>query len=128
MLSENEDFVFISPKERKKHYQSYTEFLDHNGKWVIYGKKDFIEGLCPRMAILVGEDGVMSAKFTKNPTLSVPEGHELGKDHAMIVYCDGRNREEVKKKLKEKLDVDEMLWKYDRETREEVMRSKVYDY
>jgi hypothetical protein len=54
--------------------------------------------------------------------LKVPEGYEAGV-HALIVYCDDRKNEFVKRKLKDRLGVDKMFWKYDRET----MRSKVHD-
>jgi hypothetical protein len=125
MISESSQFVWIFPKEKRQSYQPYTEYRDHNGKWIVYDSKDAIEGLGSKMLDLVGKDGILHAKFTRNPALDVPEGYELGKVHALIVYCDGRERNNVKDKLKNKLGVDKMIWKYDRETREEVMRSKV---
>jgi hypothetical protein len=127
MLSEDEDFVFILQKERKKHYQSYTEFLDHNGKWIIYGPKGVIEGLGSKMIDLVGRSNILEAKFTRNPALKVPEGFELGRDYALIVYCDDRKNKSVKRKLKEEPGVDKMLWKYDRETLREASERNVHD-
>jgi hypothetical protein len=127
MMRADSDFVFILPKERIVQYQSYPEYLEHNGKWIIYDKKEVIEGLGSKMLDLVGKDDVLQAEFTRNPALKVPEGYELGKVHALIVYCDDRNRENVKSTLKKELGVDKIFWKYDRETMEDVMRSKVHE-
>lgn len=126
MMSQDDQFVWISPKERIIEYQPYPEHLQHHGKWIIYGQKDVIEGLGSRMLALVGKNGISRAKFTKNPALDVHEGYELGKDHALIVYCDGREREKVKDKLKKELGVDKMFWKNHKEHMEEVLKSKVY--
>jgi len=124
-MSQDSQFIWISPKEKMQAYQSYSEYHEHNGKWIIYGQKDFIEGLGSRMLGLVGKDDILKAKFTRNPALDVPEGYEPGV-HVLIVYCDDRKNQKVRERLKE-LGVDEMIWKYDRETMEEVMRSKVHE-
>lgn len=125
-MSQDGQWVFILPKERRREYQSYPDYLAHNGKWIIYDSKDKIEGLGNRMLKIVGKDDVLEAKFTRNPALKVPEGYELGV-HALIVYCDDRKKEGVKERLKKELKVEKMFWKYDRETLEEVMKSKVHD-
>jgi hypothetical protein len=124
MISENGEFVWFLPKERRIEYASYPEYLEHNGKWIIYGQKEFIEGLGSKMLELVGKDDILQAKFTRKPALDVPEGYVLGRDHALIVYCDDRKRRMVKGRLKKELGVDEMFWKYDRQTIEEVLKSK----
>jgi len=126
MMSKDKDFVWILPKEKKPTYQSYPEYLEHNGKWIAYVKKEVIDSLGSKMLDLVGKDDILQAKFTRNPALKVPEGFDLGKNYALIVYCDDRNNQKVREKLKE-LGVDKMFWKYDRETIEEVMRSKVHE-
>jgi len=127
MMSQDDQFVWILPKEKRMPYKPYPEYLEHNGEWIIYGEKNFIEDLGSKMLILVGKDGILQAKFTRNPALKVHEGFDLGKSYALIVYCDDRNRDSVKRKLQDSLGVDKMLWKYDRETIEETMKSKVHD-
>ncbi|OGI12506.1 hypothetical protein A3K64_01210 [Candidatus Micrarchaeota archaeon RBG_16_36_9] len=125
-MSQDDQFVWISPKEERPSYQSYSEYLEHNGKWIIYGGKNLIEDLGSKILTMVGKDDILSAKFTRNPALKVPEGYEHDV-HALIVYCDDRNNESVKRKLKDRLGVDKMFWKYDRETIQEVLNSKVHD-
>ena len=126
MMSQDDQFVWIFPKEKSFAYQSYPEYLEHNGKWIIYGGKSLIENLGYKMLTLVGEDGILQAKFTRNPALKVPDGYERGV-HALIVYCDDRNNDSVKRKLKDRLGVDKMIWKYDKETIQEILNSKVHD-
>lgn len=126
MMTENKNFVCISPKRKVFAYKPYSEYLEHNGKWIVYGKKEAIEDLGRMMIGLVGKHGIIQANFTKNPALRVPEGFSHGKDHALIVYCDDRKRENVKNRLN-RLGIGNMLWEYERETIEEVLKSKVHD-
>lgn len=126
MMSQDDQWVWILPKDNKPAYQSYPDYFDHDGKWIIYDKKNVIEDLGHKMLGLVGNDDILQAKFSRNPALKVPDGYEPGV-HALIVYCDDRNNQKVREKLKKELGVDKMFWKYDRETFEETMRSKVRD-
>lgn len=117
MMSENSEFVWIDPKNGSvSPFANYQEYLEHGGKWLIYGKKEFIEGLGSKMLDLVGKSNILEAKFTKKPALKVPEGYELGRNHALIVYCDDRKNRSVKRKLEKELGVNKMFWKYDRDT------------
>ena len=72
---------------------------------------------------LVGKNGITEAKFTTRPSLQVPQGYTLGVDYVMIVYCDDRNKSEVRKILEKQFNASEMFWKYDRETWMESLNS-----
>ena len=123
-MSEDREWVWIVPKEINFGYQSQSEYFVHNGKWIVYGQKGLIQDMGSKMLGLVGKDDILEAKFSKKPALDVPEGHVLGRDHALIVYCDDRKRDGVREKLKEELKVDKMFWKYDRQTLQEILDGK----
>jgi len=127
MMSKDNQWVWIHSKEELKPYKSYPEYLDHNGKWIIYGPKEAIEDIGYKMLDIVGKDNILEAKFSRNPALVVPDGYLLGKDHALIAYCDDRNKESVKRKLKDSLGVGSMFWKYDRDTLREISERSVHD-
>ena len=116
MMRKDEAFVWIMPKEDRPAYESQEEYLKHCGKLIMYDQKGVIESLGSKMLGLVGKDGILQAKFTRSPALDVPEGCVPGRDHALIVYCDDRNRGPVKRELRKELGVKKMFWKYDRDT------------
>ena len=76
--------------------------------------------MVPKVRSLVGKDDILQAKFSKKPALEVPNGFVKGRDHVLITYCDDRKREDVRELLRRELGVNEMFWKYERQTWKEM--------
>jgi len=115
MFEEEKGFNYIMAGEGLS-FPSLQEYLEHCGKWLIYGEKRVIDSMVPRVRELVGSDNILQAKYSRGPALEVPEGFVKGRDHVMIVYSDDRKNNAVKEVLERELKVKKMFWKYDRET------------
>ena len=118
-IRESESFIWIEAEEERFPYETDEEYLKHSGKWMIYEPKEQIEEKIPKIIEMLGDKRILNMKYTKNPALDVPENYSLGEDYALIIYCDDRQRDEVRKVIKNELGSEEMFWKYDRQTLKE---------
>lgn len=116
MMEEDDAWFYILPINEIPKYCSIEGYLSHNGKWMVYGPKDFIEQSASKIKNLVGKKEIIEAKYSKMAALEVPKGYEFGKDYVLIAYCDDRKKEEVRNLLEKELDIKELFWRYDRET------------
>ena len=108
----------IIMQERIDQYKTPQEYLAHHGKWLVYAPEDSVLNLAASFLLqkLVENPIIDGAKYIPEPAFEVPEGHTLGLDYVFLVYCDDRERDEVKKIINQKLKVEmgNMYWKYDR--------------
>jgi len=89
---------------------SIEDIVKTHGKWVIYGSKEYVEGLANSLRGQIG-DRIDGIKYSKSPTRVTPNA-PYG-CYALLVYCHDFNRDDVLSKLKNK-GVEEPTWKYDR--------------
>ena len=88
------------------------EYLEHWGKWLVFGSASAIRSLAERLDQYVDRGEIDTAKFNREPS---PVGRG---DCVMCVYCDDRDRERVWDIL-HRQGVPKRIWKYDRQTYED---------
>ena len=115
MFEENENFVYLKFGKRML-YRSMREYLEHNGKWMIYDTKEKVSKMASVMNKMVGRDGIMQIKLSKNPLPEVADDSGHGNKHVLMVYCDERDNEGVKEVLKRELEVGRIDWKLDKDS------------
>ncbi len=109
-------------------YSTFSDYMKHSGKYMIYGPHDFIWWEMSLKLIskrLTETDEIIGAKVSVNPAFEVPEGYKLGTDYVLIIYCDDRKREYIRELLSKTLNIpqEKMHWKYDRVTFKETVTS-----
>lgn len=109
-------WVYIVPSEEKPLELSEEEYLEHYGKWLMFGPRVYMEKLAGLIDPLVENGQIDRAKYCKKEPGF--DSFPNRKDYVMCVYSDNRKRNEVKQLL-EKLGVKSMTWKYDRRTFED---------
>lgn len=110
-------WIWILPSNRRPStYASREEMLEHNGKWVVTGSKNYIQDLAFRIDAVVEEGKIDVAKFTKKYPATDPLPHV--KDYAMCVYSDSRAKDKTAAVL-HSLGITELRWVYDRESIED---------
>ena len=109
MMEESQDWIFVGEVKLSE------DFLDHHGKWLIYGSKKFIENSAQKLLPIIGKCGIEQIKYSKSSAMKVPEGYSP-EDHVLVVFCDDRDKTRVRKVLEKRVKGGEFFWKYNRET------------
>ena len=119
MIVDQLDFqwIYILPSNpklpSKRKYPSpktEEEYLEHWGKWVVFGEKEYVGGLARSLDPYVEAKHIYPIKYLRQ----APPG--LGFEQpVMCVYCDDREKEEVWEILCN-LGVTQKQWVYESET------------
>jgi len=112
----NHYWVHIVPSKERPLKLSEEEYLEHYGKWLIFGPKEYVENLAIQIDPLVEGGEIDHAKYCKSEPGFDPFPKRKG--YVLCVYCDDGEKDRVRKLL-EKLGVKDMEWKYDRQTIED---------
>lgn len=115
-LPTNHYWIYIAPSEERSLELSEKEYLEHYGKWLIFGPKAYMEKLARLINPFVESGQIDRAKYCKKEPGFDPFPNR--KDYVMCVYADDRKRDEIKRLL-ESLGVERLTWKYDRQTFED---------
>lgn len=89
---------------------------DSTGKWLIWGTKDFMEEIFPKINNLIDKGILYKAKYAHRENKNIDP--YWSKDPILCVYADDSNKEKTLKELK-KLGITPSSWKYDLETIED---------
>jgi hypothetical protein len=117
---EGSHFIFVLPWDHiYKHYNyihykgkelTNKEYLDHWGKWIVLGSKEYLEGLAKKIDPFVEDKLIPAAKYDRE----LIQEFQLG-TCVMCVYCDVRQREEVWEILSS-IGVEDKAWVFEKET------------
>jgi hypothetical protein len=118
-------FIFVVPWDHVyKHYNyinyrgkdlTNQEYLEHWGKWIIFGPKEQLSEIAKKIDPYVEEKKIPAAKYDRE----IIQEFELG-ECVMCVYCDERQREEVWEILSS-LEIEDKMWVFEKETMERWM-------
>lgn len=86
------------------------ECLEHWGKWVIFGQRQYLDELALQLDPYVEDRYIWDSKYLRQALTWM--GYDLP---AMCVYCDDREKEEIGQILSS-LGVTDKRWVYERET------------
>jgi hypothetical protein len=98
------------------------ELIEHRGKWVIYGSKQYVENLANVLKEKIGKE-IDALKYSVDPTKVTPNAPEG--NYALLVYCHESKRNRVLTMLKS-IGVEEATWKYDRESLLELVNDPLF--
>ena len=127
LANEREDFALITSflpgyrgwtyYEADKHIP-IEEVVKHHGKWVIYGKKGFIEEFADRIRPEIDSAGPIDAiKYSDDIVAVTPDAPS--ECYALLVYCNDYDRNGVLSTLEgmgARDQAEQIVWKYDRES------------
>ncbi len=103
---------FYAPFAYKGRVLSQEEYLEHWGKWVVADSEERLAELAVRLNSYVEVRQIHSIKYCRVPQLWA------GRDKPIMgIFCDDREREEVKNILSH-VGVSPEIWMYDREVDE----------
>ena len=110
-------WVYILPSNPYLSYRGKYDFpktkeecLEHWGKWVIFGQREYLDELALQLDPYVEDRYIWDIKYLcQAPTWM---GYDLP---AMVVFCDDREKEEIWQVLSS-LGVTDKQWVYERET------------
>ncbi|MBF0523848.1 MAG: hypothetical protein HQK56_01990 [Deltaproteobacteria bacterium] len=122
---ESSHFIFVVPRRHFHGLYNYInyrgkdltnhEYLDHWGKWIVFGPAEELAELAKKIDPYVEENKIPAAKYDREKI----NEFKLG-ECVMCIYCDERQREDVWQILSS-LGVDEKMWVFERETLERWM-------
>ncbi len=118
LFPELRDWIYIELKDNS----SLEDSIRSQGKWIVYGSKNFIENLASILKAKIGME-INALKYSTVPvkvTPNAPEG-----SHALIVYCNERKKEKVRDLLEE-VGIKEANWKSDKESLAELIEDPLF--
>ena len=110
-----EYWVTIKPRRFRKKGVYYCpdderEYMEHWGKWLIFGKLEYLESLAQQLDEYINKGLIDSAKYNRKPS---PVGRG---DCVMCIYCDDRDKDRVWSIILSTLGIAKQLWEYDAQT------------
>ena len=110
-------WIYVTNSNPDLHYRGRWDFpktkegyLEHWGKWVIFGEREYLDKLACQLDPYVEDRHICNIKYLCRALLWT------GFDKpAMCVYCDDREKEEIWQILSH-FDIPNKLWVYERET------------
>ncbi len=107
------DWIGLRKRGKKKKYASPEEYLENHGKWVVYGKFWELWEIAEKiMWDSANNLPVEAMKLSELPAREIEVPCKLKKPHVLVIYCDKREKEDVKNFLGNNFKNREFCWYY----------------
>lgn len=97
---------FTSNTNAEARYRNREEYLNHFGQWIAGGSEELVRSSARIIRQRVGKGIVHELKLSAQ--------QEIEGNYLLVVYCDDRRRDELRKDL-ERLGFADIQWQYQKE-------------